>query len=158
MANRHTPAQCEFIVRKLAAFEPPRSIAHDFCALFPDTRCDENDVKRLDPAAGATLSFELFQLFTKAREAVLTDPTSAPFANQQARLIALSKQALFYSGNNQLPEMRAVLRQIAEEQGVVGGKGVKVGAGGGDSVTPEFKEIKVTRTLVDPPKPETVAE
>jgi hypothetical protein len=151
MANSHTQAQRAFIVRKLAAFEPPRSIVVDFCAVFPDTRCAEDDVRRVDPASGAVLSPELHDLYQKTREAVLLDPSSAPFANQQARMIALSKQAMFYSGNNQLAEMRAVLRQIAEEQGVVGGKGKEKAAGSAAATgTPDFKKIEVTRTVVDP--------
>ncbi len=44
-------------------------------------------------------------------------------SREPARLIALSNQARFYAGNNQFAEQRTVLRQIAEECGVVGGKG-----------------------------------
>jgi hypothetical protein len=150
MANVHTKTQQEFIVRKLAAFEPPRSIVLDFAAVFSDTKCDENDVRRLDPSNGA-LSFELFTLFKQTRERVLVDPESAPFAAQQARLIALSRDAQFYRGNNQLPEARAVMRQIAEELGAVGpGKAAAKGGGKDASGTPEFKKIEVTRTVVDP--------
>jgi hypothetical protein len=48
--------------------------------------------------------------------------------------------------------MRAVLRQIAEELGVVGGKAKWQGRRRtGD--TPEFKKIEVTRTVVDPHRP-----
>lgn len=150
MASVHTKTQQEFIVRKLAAFEPPRSIVLDFAAVFPDTKCDENDVRRMDPSNGA-ISFELFQIFKTTRERVLLDPNSAPFAAQQARLIALSKDAMFYRGNNQLPESRAVMRQIAEELGAVGqGKAAAKGGSKDTTSTPEFKKIEVTRTVVDP--------
>ncbi len=150
MANKHTKAQCEFIVRKLAAFEPPRAIALDFCAVFPDTRCDENDVRRCDLAAGAVLSPELFSLFRQVRDAVLVDPAAAPFANQAARMIALSKQASFYIGNNQLSESRAVLRQIAEELGAVGG-----GSKGKVAATDKPAEpvTEIVRRIVRPPPP-----
>lgn len=152
MANSHTSTQRAFIVRRLAAFEPPRAIVLDFMALFPDTRCDENDVRALNPETGAIVSPELFDLFKKERERVLLDPGSAVFADQKARLIALSADARFYGNNNQLPERRAVLRQIAEEVGVVGGKsGGKSAPGASASDTPEFKKIEVTRTVVDPP-------
>ncbi|MGJ5032343.1 DUF2280 domain-containing protein [Bradyrhizobium sp. HKCCYLS2038] len=149
MANVHTKPQQEFIVRKLAAFEPPRSIVLDFAAVYPDTKCDENDVLRLDPSNG--VSPELFMLFKQTREAVLLDPESAPFAAQQARLIALSHDVKFHRARNELANARAVLRQIAEELGAVGG-----GKGAGKAVpsageTPEFKQIEVTRTVVDPP-------
>lgn len=149
MANSHTKPQQEFIVRKLAAFEPPRAIVLDFAAVFPDTRCDENDVRRLDPANGR-VSFELFTLFKTTREAVLLDPDSAPFAAQQARLVALSKDALFYRGNNQLPESRAVLRQIAEELGAVG-QGSK-GAKGKEAAAEAAKEpvVEIRRKIIDP--------
>lgn len=154
MANTHTKSQQEFIVRKLAAFEPPRSIVLDFNAVFPDTRCDENDVRRLEPSNG--VSPELFALFKRTREAVLLDPESAPYAAQQARLIALSKDAQFYRGNNQLPESRAVMRQIAEELGAIGiGKSTPKGA----AVTGEDgkKLVAITRTIVDPVPPEASA-
>jgi hypothetical protein len=151
MANSHTKPQQEFIVRKLAAFEPPRSIVLDFAAVFPDTKCDENDVRRLDPSNGA-VSFDLFQLFKATRERVLLDPESAPFAAQQARLIALSRDAQFYRGNNQLSEARAVMRQIAEELGAVGqGKAAKA-----PGATAE-KLVAITRTVVDPSPPEAPA-
>lgn len=153
MANKLTSAQCEFIVRKLAAFEPPRSITIDFCAIFAGTRCTEDDVKRLDPSAGAALSPELHSLFIASRESVLLDPASAPFADQTARLIALSKQAAFYIGNNQLAESRMVLRQIAEEKGVLGAKT----RGTGTPSETEYPVTSITRTIVDP-KEETKKE
>lgn len=144
MANTHTKEQREFIVRKLAAFEPPRAIVIDFAAVFPDTRCDENDVKRLDRDAGAILSPELHVLFVSTREAALLDPNAAPYAHQQARLIALSNDVKFYRGNNQLADSRAVLRQIAEELGVLGGSKAKATAAPGDEI------VAITRTIVDP--------
>lgn len=149
MANKHTKPQCEFIVRKLAAFEPPRAIAIDFCAVFPDTKCDENDVRRLDPDSGAIVSPELFTLFKTTRETVLLSPSSAPYAEQQARLIALSADVRFYRGNNQLPEARAVLRQIAEELGVMGA-GKKKDGGGGKNEGGAPAIVGITRTVVDP--------
>lgn len=145
MANKHTRPQQEFIVRKLAAFEPPRSIVLDFMAVFTDTKCDENDVRRLDPANGA-LPFELFTLFNATRSTVLTDPDSAEFAAQQARLVALSADVRLYRGNNQLPESRLVMRQIAEELGAIGTKGGKA-----SPASPAGDEIvAITRTIVDP--------
>lgn len=149
MTNVHTLAQKEFIVRKLAAFEPPRAIAIDFYALFPGTKCDENDVKRLDPTAGALLPPDLYALFMDTREAVMLDPKSAPFAEQSARLIALSKQVSFYISNNDLAQARTVMRQIAEEKGAIGAKG-KV------SLVDEKDEPigSISRTIVDPKKAE----
>lgn len=161
MANVHNLDQRKFIVRKIAAFEPPRAIAADFCVQFPDTKCDENDVRRLDRDSGAMLSPELHALFNSEREGVLLDPTAATFANQMARLILLSNQVKFYSGNNQLAEARAVMRQIAEETGVVGGKPGKVEKpADGD---PQAPVIEIVRRIVYPkgqepnPEPEAVA-
>lgn len=151
MANKHTIEQQKFIVRKLAAFEPPRSIVLDFMAVFTD-KCDENDVRRLDPANGA-LPFELFTLFNTTRSTVLANPDSAEFAIQQARLIALSADVKFYRGNNQLPESRAVLRQIAEELGAVGGKGAAPKGGTTDS-KPGEAVTEIVRKVVDPKAPE----
>lgn len=146
--NAHTPTQQEFIVRKLACFEPPRAITAAFCAVFPNTACNENDVLAIDPETTA-VSPELHALFLSERERIRNDPDAAVFANQNARLIALSAHAKFYGGNNQFPEMRAVLRQIAEELGVVGGKGGAKAAAptGGDPVK------TIEWTIVDPAPP-----
>lgn len=136
-------------MKALAAFKPPRAIVADFAALFPDTKCDENDVKRLDPKL-ALVAPDLAALFLATREAVLLDPTAAVYANQQARLVALSQDADFYASNNQLAERRAVLRQIAEEQGIVGGKS------GAKAVAVESDKDQlgaITRTIVDPAPP-----
>lgn len=153
MANVHSKEQREFIVRKLAGFEPPRAIVLDFSAMFPDTACDENDVKRLDQDSGAMLSPDLFTLFTKERERVLLDPSSAPYANQQARLIALSKDVKFHRSNNDLANARAVMRQIAEELGVIGGG--KTAKGGKEAPGDAAEELcEITRTIVDHDDPD----
>ena len=142
----HTVAQKEFIVKKLAAFEPPRAIALAFAAVFRDTKCDENDVLATDPANNVVAP-ELFALFISERERILLDPDSAPFANQKARLIALSNQAKFYGGNNQLDAQRTVFRQIAEEQGVIGAKGT--GKATPAAAEPAVEVVAITRTIVD---------
>ena len=144
-------------MKALAAFKPPRAIVADFSALFPDTKCDENDVKRLDPKL-ALVAPELAALFLATREAVLLDPTSATYANQQARLVALSQDAEFYASNNQLAERRAVLRQIAEEQGIVGGKGAKQ-PGPASDAKPGEPVVEIVRRVIDakPAEPEAVA-
>lgn len=156
MANAHTHSQREFIVRRLAAFEPPRAIVAQFRAIYRDTACDENDVLATDPET-AVVSPELFVLFRTERERVLLDPKSAPYAAQQARLIALSNQARFYASNNQLGEQRVVLRQIAEEMGVLGSKGGKDAKGGGKSEGGE-PVVEIVRRIVDPQAPEPAAE
>jgi hypothetical protein len=144
--SAHTATQKEFIVRKLAAFVPPRAISVAFAAVFTDTRCDENDILALDPGS-AVVSPELYTLFLSERERVLLDPKSAPYADQRARLLLLSNQVEFYASNNQLGEARVALRQIAEEQGVVGGKGKLVAAALGEAAE---KITAITRTIVDP--------
>lgn len=156
MANSHTKEQREFIVRKLAAFEPPRAIVIDFVAVFPAVRVDENDVKRLDRDSGAVLSPELHLIFNAERERVLLDPEkAAPYISRAARLIGMDRQARFYVSNNQLAEARTVWRQMAEEQGVVGGKGAgkPVPAAG----TPSEPIVAIERRVVDPKAPEQVA-
>lgn len=145
----HTQAQKEFIVRRLAAFEPPRAIVVAFCLAFNDTRCTEMDVLAVDPET-QPVSPELHSLFLSERERVLLDPKSAPFADQRARLIALSADATFYGRNNQLAERRAVLRQIAEETGAIAkgsGKASGAAAAPANDVAP-IAAIK--RTIVDP--------
>ncbi len=151
MANVHSQAQREFIVKSLAAFKPPRAIVADFSALFPDTKCDENDVKRNDPKL-VLIAPDLTALFFAERERVLLDPTSAPFADQRARIKALNEQAEFYLSNNQFPEARTVLRQIAEEQGIVGGKGPKLAApaAGGEGGPMPLADASITWKIVRP--------
>lgn len=151
--NAHSPAQKEFIVRKLAAFEPPRSIVVSFCAVFPDTRCVEQDVLSLDPESNP-VSPELYALFLKERERVLLDPRAAPFTDQRARLIALSADATFYGRNNQLSERRAVLRQIAEETGAIS-KGGKAAPAAVPTAPPDSQGpiVAIKRTIVDPAEP-----
>ena len=133
-------------MKALAAFKPPRAIVADFSALFPDTKCDENDVKRLDPKL-ALVAPELTALFLATREAVLLDPTAAPFADQKARLVLLSNHVEFYNGNNELAAARSVVRQIAEELGAVGGKGPKVAAA--SDAKPGESVVEIVRRVID---------
>jgi hypothetical protein len=156
MANSHTSAQRAFIVRRLAAFEPPRAIVLDFMALFPDTRCDENDVRALNPETGALVSPELFELFKKERERVLLDPSSAPFVEQKARMIMLSNHAKFHNSNNELATARGVLRQIAEELGAVGGGKAPGKGSSAGSEKPGEPIVVIERRIVDPKPPEPV--
>lgn len=152
--NSHTAAEKAFIVRKLAAFEPPRAIVAAFAAIFPQSTCNENDVLATDPET-TVVAPELLMLFKTERERVLLDPGAAVYADQMARLIALSNQAKFYSGNNQFGEMREVLRQIAAEQGIgVKGAPAKSAPPAGSDQEP-IEEIRVT--YIDP-KPAPVAE
>lgn len=144
----HTMPQREFIVQRLAAFYAPKDIAAAFAIRWPDTACNENDVLANDPSL-TIVPPEIFALFRSEREKVLLDPTAAPFAEQTARLILLSRLVERYAANNQLAEARAVLRQIAEETGVVGGSG-KAGKAADESKTPEVKTITVKRSIVDP--------
>lgn len=139
----HTAAQKEFIVRALAAFVSPRDIIAAFTARWSDTRCSNADVDAVDPRF-VTLEPDLYALFYAERERVLDDPKSAPYADQKARLIALSQDVAFLRSNGREAEARAVMRQIAEEQGAVGGKGAKPIALGGE----EIAEIR--ETIVDP--------
>ena len=148
MANAHTSAQKEFIVRRLGAFYTPKDIATAFRTQWPDTKCDENDVNATDPRL-VVVSPDLHAAFYSERERVLEDPNAAPFVQQQARLIALSRQAERYENNNQPAEARAVFRQIAEELGVVSGKG------GGKAPAPstpgtDGHVVAITRTIIDP--------
>jgi hypothetical protein len=153
--NSHTLPQREFIVKKLAAFEPPRAIVAAFRAVYSDTACDENDVLATDPET-TVVAPELFMTFRAERERVLSDPASAVYAEQKARLIALSNQARFYASNNQFAEQRTVFRQIAEEQGVIGGKGAgKAPAVPAGDLPAEI--VAITRTVVDPAPPTATA-
>jgi hypothetical protein len=144
--NTHTQEQKEFIVRRLAAFETPKDIAIAFAARFRGTACHEDDVRATDPRL-AVIAPDLYALFASERERILLDPTAAPFVEQRARLIVLSRQAERYENNNQPAEARAVFRQIAEELGVVGGKPGKAPPPPGDAV---LEITAITRTVVDP--------
>ena len=143
--NVLTGLQKEFIVKKLAAFEPPRSISAALAAVFPGVSCNENDILAIDPET-TVVTPELYALFLAERERVLLDPKSAPFADQKARIIALSNQARAYLANNQPADARTVFRQIAEEQGIVGGKGTAKAA----AVPAGELVVAITRNIVDP--------
>lgn len=150
--NSHTALQREFIVRRLAAFDQPREIATLFAAMFPDTACNENDVWATDPRI-TLVAPELHALFLSERARIVADKDSAVYADQNARLIVLSKDVDRYRSNNEAANARVVLRQIAEECGAVGGKG----AGKPDKAMPVGEPITEIRvTYVDPKAPEPV--
>lgn len=147
MVNAHTVPQKEFIVRALAGFALPRDIITAFIARWSDTRCTDADIHALDPRF-VVLDPDLYAAFRAERERVLSDPNAAPYAEQKARLIALSHDVAFYRGNNQPAEARAVMRQIAEEVGAVGGK-----SGAGKQTAPDDageEIVEIVRTIIDP--------
>lgn len=141
----HTAAQKRFIVLRLAAFETPRAICDAFKVRFPDTDCREEDVIRSDPRT-ALLPPALEAEFYAERARVLGEDLAkvAPYAEQKARLIALSRQAERYEANNQPAEARAVYRQIAEEMSAA------------DAATaPTATPIEaITRTVIDTGHPD----
>lgn len=143
----HTPDQRAFIVARLAAFDNPQRVAALFARRYPDTLCSEADVYAADPRV-SIVDPMLHALFISERARVLADEHSAPYAEQKARLVALSSDAEHYGENNQRADRRAVFRQIAEELGVGGKAGGK--ANGPDAATPEFRHVEVTHTIVDP--------
>lgn len=144
--NVHTQSQKEFIVRKIAAFDPPRAITAAFCAVYPDTACNENDVMALDPAV-SVIAPDLYALFLSERERVLLDPKSAPFADQKACEILLSRMVDIYKNNNQFAEARSTINQLMAMQGV-GVKGPTKSAATPDAAGEPIAEIR--RTIVDP--------
>lgn len=148
--NELTQSQREFIVKKLAAFEPPQAIAAALAAVFPGAKVNENDILACDPRT-TVVSPELHAVYMAERERVLMDPRSATFADQRARLIALSNQAEYYGNNRQPAEQRTVFRQIAEELGVVAGKGGKAGTPPQGEAPAEI--VAITRTVIDPAAP-----
>ena len=154
-ANQLTNEHKEFIVRQLAAFYTPRDICQQVAAKYAGVKVNENDVLATDPRV-SVVSPELFMLFRSERERVLDDPDSAPFAEQKARLIALSRQADRYESNNQPAEARQVYRQIAEELGVVGGAKAGKAAPVPAADLPTLTGIK--RTVVDPAHPAQAVE
>lgn len=142
----HTKEQREFIVRRLGAFYTPRDICAAFMARWPDTKCSEADVAATDPRL-VILDPDLHAAFNAARADIVEDPNAAPSAQQSVRLILLHRMVERYLDNNQPAEARAVMRQIAEEQGVVSGKG-----GGKAAATPgdDAPIVSITRTVVYP--------
>ena len=145
-ANTLTTEQKEFIVRKLAAFYTPRDIAQQLVAKWTAIKFNENDVLSNDPRHNL-LAPELHTLYSDERERILLDPHSDPYTDQKARLILLSNMVDAFKNNNQPAEARSILRQIAEELGVVGGaaKGKEK-----DVALPDMKSITLRRTVVHP--------
>jgi hypothetical protein len=148
--------QKAFIVTRIARFEPPHAIRAAYRAVYGDELGPEV-VTALDPQAGATLSFDLWELFQKTRSDAITDPASAPFAEQKARLIVLSNMARWHNDNNEPAAAANIIRQIAEELGVVG-SGAKAKAAG--AAADETKEIltAITRTIIEPTKRKDTTE
>lgn len=144
--NSHTNEQQAFIVKRLAAFDPPRDIVAAFVVRYRDTACSEADVLACDPRTHL-LSPELHALFYEERARVLADPHAAVFAERQARLIVLSRQAERYSESNQLADVRAVFRQIAEE--------VEASDAAGGSANDNAEDLitEIRREIVDPANP-----
>lgn len=140
----HTGPQRAFIVRKLAAFYPVKDICAAFVVQFSDTACSDADVLVNDPGV-TLLPPELDALFREERARVMTDPSLAPFAEQHARLIVLSRLVEHYLRNNQPAEARSVMRQIAEETGDVA-KGS--GKAAGNSISEPV--IAIVRKIIDP--------
>lgn len=148
----HTAAQKRFIVLRLAAFDTPRVICDAFRMRFPDTACTEDDVNACHPRVALLPPGLADEFYTERRRLLGPDADLAevaPFAEQKARLIALSQQAEWYAGNNQPAEARAVMRQIAEEQGAIGKGAVpKAPADPGQPIT------AIVRTVIDPGHPD----
>lgn len=147
----HTPVQKEFIVRRLAAFETARAITIAFQANFPDTKCSEQDVIAADPRV-SVVSPELYAIF-KAESASFLEQNPL-FADQRARLHVMSKQVEDALSRGDQAAVRTIFRQIAEETGVVAGKGGKLAPAASTPVEP-IEEIRVT--YIDPKVPATAA-
>lgn len=145
----HTKEQREFIVRRLAAFETPRAITVAFAIQFPDTRCGEQDVFATDPRV-ALVDPDLHALFKTECLAYLEQ--NPLFADQRARLHVMSKQVEDALARNDQATARSIFRQIAEETGVVAGKGGAKAAAAQPAGEPV---ASITRTIVDPKAPET---
>lgn len=147
-SNQLTDVHKEFIVKRLAAFYTPSVICQQLVAQF-GLKCNENDILANDPTT-SVVSPELFILFRTEREKILTDPSSDPYTDQKARLVLLGHMVDCYKNNNRLPDARAVLKQIAEELGVVGGKGAagKAAVAAAVPASDPVEEIRVT--IVDP--------
>lgn len=158
LRDRHTMSmtreQREFIVRRLAAFETPDDIVRVFGPRFPGVTCRVEDVLALNPRTNI-IDPDLHALFYAERERVMEDPSAAPFAEQRVRLIVLSRQAERYGQNNDLANQRAVMRQIAEELGVVAGKAGKAPASASEGAKGPIVGIDIL--VIDPkPLPEPV--
>lgn len=147
--NAHTQVHREFIVRRLAGFDQPRDVAVLFAAMFPGVRCTEQDVIATDPRVAA-VSPKLRALFNEERARIVADPKEAVYRDQNARLIVLSKDVERLRANNESATARQVLRQIAEEVGVVGS-----GGKAGTKAPPSIGEpVVIERHIVDPAEPE----
>ena len=144
----HTKLQKEFIVKRLAAFANANDIILEFAKLFPGTVCTPADVAANNPRE-SIIDPDLHALFRSEREQNIIDPERCLFGQQAARLFALSALAERLFANNQPHDARSVLRQIAEEQGMVGGKSGRVDP----AVPPGEKVTEITRTIIDPAAP-----
>lgn len=147
--NAHSKGQREFIVLRLAQWQPKIDIVRDFAIRFSDTACSLADVERYDPEL-SIVDPDLCALYETERKRILSDPELSPFASKTARIFALNQMVAAYLANRQFGDARSVLRQIAEEQGESSersGSGSAPRAGDADEV------VGITRTIVDPVAP-----
>jgi len=104
-----------FVVLRLARFGEPADVIEAFNDRFA-RRPLKPEILALDPRY-SLLSPDHSTLYANERKRVLADPTSvAPYANRAARMISLSDMAADYRERRDLPNARAVFRQLAEEQ------------------------------------------
>lgn len=146
---RHTPEQREFIVRRLAAFESPRTICNAFLSHFPGTTCTEQDVSASDPRI-SIVSPELFILFrTESAATLAAEPL---FADQRARLHAMSKLVEDALARGDRAGALTMFKQIAEETGVIGAK-ASAGKASAAALPPAEQIEEIRCTIVDPVVP-----
>ena len=109
-----TAEQQRYLVVRLARLDFPRQIVADFNAINR-AEIREDDLRQFNPDSGIVLPPDLHFLFNSTRKQICSNLDEALFAGTVARVVALSKMALYLIGNNQFKEARETLKQIQEE-------------------------------------------
>lgn len=107
-----------FIVQRLACFDTPTQVAKAVKDEF-DLTVTRQRVHYYDPThrMGAALMPDLAGMFHQTREKFLKDPPRSPIAELNYRLARLQRALDLAETRGQLPEVRAILEQAAQEIG-----------------------------------------
>ena len=109
-----------FIIRALAAFDPPSEVVRAVKAEF-DVDVSRQQVETYDPnkRAGRDLSDEMRGLFTEAREAFLKDTAEIAVSHRSVRLRTIQRLATKAEAMGNLPLVADLLERAAKEVGNV---------------------------------------
>ncbi len=133
----HTTDQKLFIVRHLARCYSRPEIVAAFARQYPDTRCDVEDVKAVDPAHGLTDGM-LLAVYKAVQAEFLAEPP--PISRRGYRLAMMQR---IFDGLYERGAHGAALSVLAQAAAEMGGTDSEPG-GGARRIT------EIVETIIDP--------